>query len=432
MQITEFFSIMESYDTILIVCGFGILGISSLLHRFKGKPFSYPIVAFALGFGAFAIASNLSAPDPKFHNTWIVHITELGVIVSLMGVGLKIDRFPNFKTWLPAWRLLGITMPLTIIGVAALGYFLVGLSAAAAVLLGAVLAPTDPVLAADVQVGKPDENTDDNRQSEEQEDEVRFALTAEAGFNDSLAFPFTYLALLMASKGLSPTNWFEHWLFIDVIYKVSLAVVIGLILGKVLAKILLTLPADNETQKMRTGVGALAATLLIYGTAEFVGCYGFLAVIVGALTIRHRERTHQSHRSLHVFSEQAEQLFMTGILIALGGAVAGGLLAPVTWEIWLVSLLLIFVIRPIAGLIGFLGSGRTTRIDRIVISFFGIRGIGTLYYLAYALDQYDFAEADTLWAICTLTIIISLIVHGISAAPAMNFRKRHKIDESSG
>ena len=422
MNLTQSFSIFETYDMTLIVLGLGVLGLATLLHRFDGKPYSYPIVVLALSFLTFKLIPGLIAPDPIKYSTYAVHLTEIGVILSLMGVGLKIDHRPTFKTWSVVWRLLIITMPLSIAATAVIGWSLVGLTPAAAVLLAAALAPTDPVLAADLQVGEPDESHHDN--PAEKEDEVQFALTAEAGLNDALAFPFTYLALLIGIHGVSPDNWGLHWLSIDLLYRLSVGLIVGVGVGRVLATVLLRLPTDTEMQKMRTGVGALAATLLIYGLTEIVGGYGFLAVIVGAVTIRHYDKTMGQHRSLHIFSEQSEQLLLTAVLIALGGAIAGGLLVPLTTKGALLALALIFVIRPLTGYLGLWGSRRLHGFDRGIVAFFGIRGVGSLFYLAYALDKQQFADRDLLWAITGFTIVISIVVHGTLAAPAMNYHHK--------
>lgn len=434
IEVTETLKLLEAYDLTLVIAGLGVLGLAALLHRFEDSPFSFPILVLAFGYVAFALPIGLTPPNPHEHGALAVHLTEIGVIMSLMGVGLKIDRLPNWRTWSSTWRLLGISMPLTIGGAALLGWWMLGLAPAAAVLLGAALAPTDPVLASDVQVGEPEvedpeetnatdsEGASEKADPKHKEDELRFTLTSEAGLNDSLAFPFTYLALLMLTEGAAPANWIGEWLLVDVGYRIVVGIGAGLALGLVLARVLLRLPVDSEREKMKVGVGALAGTLILYGVTESLGGYGFLAVFIGGLAIKHRVKTHQSHRSLHTFAEQSEQLLMTGILIALGGAVAGGLLAPLTWEAVLVGVLLVFVVRPLAGLIGLLGEQRLSGLDRVVASFFGIRGIGCLYYLAYGLHEGSFPEEDLLWAICAFTVVLSVCVHGVSAAPALRFR----------
>lgn len=424
MELTSTLKIFADYNLTLVVIGLGVLALATLLHRFKHFPISFPIIALALGYIAFALPLGLTPPDPLKYQGAAVHLTELGVIISLMGVGLKIDRLPNWRTWSSTWRLLAICMPLTIAGVAVLGWWALSLTPAAALLLGASLAPTDPVLASDVQVGEPEDSTTKSTAPEKKEDELRFTLTSEAGLNDSLAFPFTYLALLVLAEGAAPSNWITQWLLVDVVYKLGVGVGAGLAVGWLLARVLLRLPVDTEQQRMKAGVGALAATLLLYGGTEVVGGYGFLAVFIGAMTIKHGEKTHQAHRSLHTFAEQSEQLLMLGILITLGAASAGGLLEPLTWKAALVGVLLVFVIRPLAGLIGMLGASQLSFSDRLIASFFGIRGIGCLFYLAYGLKEGQFIEAELLWATCAFAVMLSIFVHGIAASPIMNARER--------
>ena len=437
MDLADTVSLLEAYDLTLVVLGLGVLGLASLLHRFEDYPFSFPIVALALGYAAFALPLGLTPPNPVDHGVIALHLTEIGVIISLMGVGLKIDRLPRWRTWSATWRLLLICMPLTIAGVALLGWWMLGLAPAAAVLLGAALAPTDPVLASDVQVGEPEKEIpedsnpagrDEDSQEddpEEKEDELRFTLTSEAGLNDSLAYPFTYVALLMLAEGTAPSNWLGQWLLVDVAYKIVVGVGAGVALGWLLSFVLLRLPVGSDRQRMKAGVGALASTLILYGVTELVGGYGFLATFVGALTIRHHEHAHEAHTSLHAFAEQSEQLVMTAILIALGGAIAGGLLAPLTWEAALVGVLLVFVVRPAAGLIGLVGEERLSGLDRSIASFFGIRGIGCLFYLAYAVEEASFPQEELLWAVCGFTVVLSVIVHGMASAPVMRYRDQH-------
>lgn len=424
MELTSTLKVLGEYNLMVVVVGLGVLALATLLQRFRDVPFSFPIIPLALGYLAFALPLGLTPPDPERHGRLALHLTEVGVIISLMGVGLKIDRLPSLRTWGSTWRLLGICMPLSILGVALLGWGMLGLAPAAAVLLGAVLAPTDPVLASDVQVDEPGEAPGEDIDPRQSEDELRFTLTSEAGLNDALAFPFTYLALLMLAEGMTPSGWLTQWLLVDVLYKIVVGAGAGAAIGWLLAAILLRLPIETEQQRMKAGTGALAGTLLLYGLTEAIGGYGFLAVFIGALTIKHRERTHQTHRSLHTFAEQSEQLLMTGILIALGGAIAGGVLAPLTWEAALLGVLLIFVIRPLAGLVATLGSRRLPFLDRLIASFFGIRGIGCLYYLAYALNNGDFQDTELLWATCAFVVTLSICVHGVMATPVMALRER--------
>src|SRR5215203_3727454 len=308
-----------------------------------------PIAFLGLGMLVFALPLGLPAPDPVAHPAVTEHLTEFGVIVALMGAGLKLDRRVGLRRWSSTWRLLAITMPLSIAAVALLGWWFAGLVPAAAVLVAAALAPTDPVLASDVQVGEP---TDD----EDSEDEVRFALTSEAGLNDGLAFPVVYLAIALAGTG-SLAARLGHWFALDVLVKVGVGLAAGLVIGWLLGRLFFR--AKSETLRLANhaeGFIVLAATFLTYGLTELAGGYGFLAVFVCACSLRASERDHGYHQVLHDFAEQVERLFTVGLLLLLGGAVVNGLLAPLTWGGALVGLALLFVIRPLAGWLALRGA----------------------------------------------------------------------------
>src|SRR4051794_30980518 len=189
-----------------------------------------PIAFLALGRPGFALPCGLPEPAPLAHPALTQHLTEVGVIVALMGAGLKIDRPLGGRRWASTWRLLVVAMPVTIAAMALLGWWWAGLVPATALLLGAALAPTDPVLAAEVQVGEP-------TGEEDSEDEVRFALTSEAGLNDGLAFPFVYAAIALATVAVTGGSWFGEWVLTDVLYKVAIGVAGGLFVGKLLGRL---------------------------------------------------------------------------------------------------------------------------------------------------------------------------------------------------
>jgi NhaP-type Na+/H+ or K+/H+ antiporter len=310
-------------------------------------------------------------------------------------------------------------MPLTIAGVALLGWWLAGLVPASAVLLGAVLAPTDPVLASEVQVGQPQVG-DEAQEEAEEEPEVRFALTAEAGLNDGLAFPFANAALVMVVYGSHPANWLGRWLLIELLYKIAAGALIGVVLGGILGRWIVGLKAPTSLAKAMIGLGAVAATLLAYGMAELVGGYGFIAVFVAAVSMRNYERHHTYHEVLHQTSEIVERTLTALILVLLGGALVRGVLDELTPAGVAVVLLLLFVIRPAAGMLGLLGSGRLDRPERAAVSFFGIRGIGSIYYLAHALGEESFVAGAELWSLVVFAVLVSVVVHGIAAAPVMS------------
>jgi NhaP-type Na+/H+ or K+/H+ antiporter len=323
-----------------------------------------------------------------------------------MGAGIGLSRPFGWKSWRTTWQLLGITMPLTIAAIALLGWAALGLTVAAAVLLGAVLAPTDPVLASDVQVEGPSG----------EEDEVRFSLTSEAGLNDGLAFPFVNLAVLIALSGISPSNWMTDFLFVEVIYKVVVGTLVGLVVGRLLAFAIF----DRRSPLPQTmdGMVALAATLISFAAAELVGSYGFLAVFVAAVMIRRSEREHQYHQAMHDFVGQIERLVTAVLLILLGGAISTGVLAALGWLDFVAAVIIVLVVRPVAGWVGLAGTD-AGRLERRVIAFFGIRGVGSFYYLAHAVNQVGFSSGDRLWAIVSMVVILSVLVHGVTASPAM-------------
>lgn len=398
---------------IVALTGFGVLVLLTawLPMVLKELPLSLPIFCVLIGMLIFQIPEFDPAPSPVQYREITERLSELVVIVALMGAGLKLDRPVGWRSWMLTWRLLAITMPLSILGIALLGWGLLGLPVASAVLLGALLAPTDPVLASDVQVGPPGSG---------EEDEVRFSLTSEAGLNDGLAFPFTNLAVAMAVAGTAvPGTWTLEWLGVDVLWKLASGLAIGWLVGWALAYLAFRLP--NRAKLSRTGDGfvALGITCVSYGLTELAHGYGFLAVFVTALALRQAERTHRYHEKLHAFSEELERLLMMLLLVLFGGAVAaGGLLDSLTWSGVAAGLLILLLLRPLTGLLGLAGSGRPF-LETAVIGFFGIRGLGSVYYLSYALGEADFAGEDVLWSVTTFIILVSILLHGTTVTPVM-------------
>lgn len=374
----------------------------------KRLPLTLAILCVALGVVIFSTGLLSFNPDPRTWDTATERLTELVVIISLMGAGLKLDRPLGWRRWASTWRLLVVAMPLTIAAVAWLGVAGLGFSLAMALLLGAAMAPTDPVLAADVQVGPPRSGD---------EDEVRFGLTSEAGLNDALAFPFVHLAILAAAGGLASTADLTDWLTIKVGWKLAAGVGVGLLSGWAFA--LLIFRNDRSVgARFGDGLVALAATLVAYAAAELAHGYGFLAVFICALTIRARERDHDFHQEMHDFSDQIERLLMMLLLVLFGGALANGLLVSLTWRDALIGLAVVFVVRPVAGLVAMAGSDQPWR-ERLLLAFLGIRGVGSVYYVAYGLNHGDFGDSERLWAIVGFIILVSILVHGVTAAPLL-------------
>jgi NhaP-type Na+/H+ or K+/H+ antiporter len=347
-------------------------------------------------------------------------------------------------------------MPITIAGVTLLGWGL-GLAPAAALLLGAALAPTDPVLAGDVQVGGPhvgpaepkaegdgegasseadgtadgQGGTVDAEEAEavDEEDDVRFALTSEAGLNDGLAFPFVGASLLIAAGTATSFGSWVGWLAWDLVGKVLVAVVLGTALGWLLGRV--AFRSRRQTLRLAEQgepLLAIAALVMAYGLVQVAHGYGFIGVFACGLTLRAAERGHEYHRSMHDVVQRLERLLTLIILLLLGMGLTNGLLGALDWRGVLVALALVFLIRPVAGVVSLRLRPRSPdlpgglgRKEALAAAFFGVRGVGSLYYLAYAAGHEHFPEERWLWSTVAFAIVVSVVVHGVLATPVMNY-----------
>lgn len=403
---------MDPYKFVLLLTGVALLGAAWLPHLLRRRALSFPVVYVGLGVVLFVLPLPvpLPSPDPIRYGVIAERLAELTVLVALLGAGIRIDTRFSWRDWHLTWRLLGIAMPLTILGTFALGQHVMGYTLAAAALLGAVIAPTDPVLASDIQVDAPGEGG---------EDPVRFALTSEAGLNDALAFPFVWLALGLAAASADGVamDW-TRWWSIDVAWRLLGALGVGWSIGYALMHVLFRIEIRDSLSRTSDGLTALAIILIVYGVAEAAQTYGFLAVFVAAVVLRQYEREHEYHRTLNLFAEQCERLLMAMLLIGFGGALAIGLLGSVTWREFAVAIGIVFVVRPLSGWLCLLGSELRHR-ERWAIALFGVRGIGSFYYLAFAFNHGEFAEMRSLWSVVALVVLMSVLIHGLSAKPAM-------------
>lgn len=406
---------MDPYKLMLALAGLALLGAAWLPHALKRNPLTFPMLYVGAGIGLYLLPLPLPPADPFAYPQIIEKLAELTVLVALVGAGLRIDTPFGWRRWRLTWRLLGIAMPLCILAALLLGQHLLGYGLAAAVLLGAVLAPTDPVLASDVQVAPPGEG---------KEDPVRFGLTSEAGLNDGLAFPFVWLAiaLAVAASGSEPMSW-SRWLALDVAWRVMGGVAIGWAVGYGLMHVIFRGDRDTAVSSSSDGLTALAITLFVYGVAELCHAYGFLAVFVAAVVIRQYERHHEYHTTLNSFAEQCERLLTAGLLILFGGAIALGILGGLTWQECVFAAVFVLLVRPIAGWWSLLGTGLPRR-ERWAIAVFGVRGIGSIYYIAFALNHAEFGNGPELWRVVVLIVLLSILVHGLSAKHAMAWLDR--------
>lgn len=338
---------METYVWIYIIIGFLGLILPWFENLEKYQLLNVPLVALITGVVVYLLPIDLPNPDPLKYEYEILKLSEIVVIISLMGTGLKINRDFSLRAYRIPLLLVLITMIGCIASVAFLGWW-VGLVPASALLLGVVFAPTDPVLAREVQV-KIEEDA-------AEEHPVKLSLTAEAGINDGMAFPFTWLAIWIAMYGFDWENWLTTWLLKDLLYRIIGGVLIGYVGGRILAWCFFDLPKKLNFAPRRLGFLAIAITFFIYGITEAAHAYGFIAVFVAALTIRHYEKKHQFHKEMHDIVEQVEQFFITIILVLLGGYIAHYGFKGLTFPMMGICVAFIFIIRPLFGILSTLGT----------------------------------------------------------------------------
>jgi sodium/hydrogen antiporter len=406
------FSFADPFAVGLLFIGCAVFAAVGALSHQHERAFSASLIYLVLGCGAAAVihGSGIDWIDPIGDVGLIDHLTEIAVIMALFSAGLKLDRPLTWRAWGSTARLLLIAMPVTIGLVALLGSQLLGLSAAAALLLGACLAPTDPVLAGDIGVGPP---------GDEDEHEPNFALTSEAGLNDGLAFPFVLAGIYMA--GEAGSGWVGEWLAADVLYAIAGGTAIGAAVGLVAAWSVKRLRDRELLAPAFDGYHAIATVLVIYGLAEVAGTYGFLAAFAGGLAFRRYEREHETNVTVHEGAELTEKLLELSVILLLGSLLTlTGLQVP-GWEGWLLAALVIVAVRPLACVVALTGSQLERPSEKTFVAWFGVRGVGSLFYAATAVQAGVLAgeERDLLVWTVIACVLLSIVVHGISAGPSM-------------
>ncbi|WP_298923373.1 cation:proton antiporter [uncultured Ramlibacter sp.] len=424
---------------LLIVMALG----TSVLARL---PLSTAMLYLLAGVAIGPLGLGLLWATPDRHTLLIERLTEVVVLVSLFTAGLKLSPPLNDRRWWLPLRLALTSMVLTVLAISAVGWLLLGLPLGAAILLGGILAPTDPVLASDVQVHDPADR-----------DKLRFALTGEGGLNDGTAFPFVMLGLgLLGLHDLGEGGW--RWLTLDVAWAGIAGLSVGALLGLAVGRLVLFLRREHREAVGLDDFLALGLIGLSYGAAVLVHGYGFLAVFAAGVALRHLERSqrptpaatsqalnqaaidpdqnaanaaavHPQHAPAFMaqavlgFNQQLERIGEVTVVITIGA-----LLWAVAWDkaVWWFVPLLLLVIRPLAVAVGLAGSA-SSGAQRALIGWFGIRGIGSLYYLMFAINHGLAPELAQVLTALTLSVVVSSIVlHGISVTPMMAAYERRR------
>lgn len=398
-------------------------------------PLSTAMLYLGAGFALGPYGVGLLHVDVYEQSAVWERVTEIAVLVSLFAAGLKLRAPLHDGRWILPVRLATLSMTISVGLVTLLGVFAMGLPVGAAVLLGAILAPTDPVLASDVQVTHAAD-----------QDRLRFGLTGEAGLNDGTAFPFVMLGLgLLGLHEMGELGW--RWLAVDLVWAVASGLGVGAVLGTLVGRLVLHLRRVHREAVGLDDFLALGLIALAYGLALLVHGYGFLAVFAAGLALRRIERRESGGESppedvaaaAHSadaeelatdkdkapaymaqaalgFTEQLERMGEVTVVLLLGGMISWHFLPAVA--LWFIPILFL-VIRPLSVYAGLLGS-RSTDLQRGMIAWFGIRGIGSVYYLTFAM-QHGLPEklSRPLAELVLSTVAVSAVAHGISVTPLM-------------
>jgi NhaP-type Na+/H+ or K+/H+ antiporter len=402
-----------------VLVGSVLFSMGLFAARLGGMPITSAILYLVVGVLVGPTVFNLFHFNPLKSAAWLEVITEIAVLISLYTCGLKLKVPLRSRLWRIPLRLATISMVVGIALVSAFAHWVLAMPWGAAILIGALLAPTDPVLATDVQVRRPGDN-----------DRLRFGLTAEAGLNDGTAFPFVMLGLGLL--GLHDIGDGGRWLLVDVLWASVAGIGLGALLGAGVARLVFTLRVHRRETRFMDDFLGLGLIALTNGLALAISAYAFLAVFAAAVALRqteqhlmarHRHRLDPADRraisladsSMH-FNEQLERIGEVLLILLLGGSL---FVNSWRWDAVLVAVFVFVVARPLAVYLGLIGSD-AARQTRHYMAWFGVRGIGSLYYLMYAISHgLDQALALQILSITLIVVTLSIIVHGMSVRPLM-------------
>lgn len=402
---------MNHYIFDLLVIGLLLLAVTLGSGWIARLPLSYALIYLlvGIGLGPYGVKLIELRPDAEL----LERLTEFVVIVSLFSCGLKMNRPLKLWAWNSTARLIGLLMPITIFTVAAIAHWFLNFNWGAAILLGAILAPTDPVLASEVQLAHLNDR-----------DELRFGLTSEGGLNDAFAFPFVYFGLYWL-KDSHWENWFKQWVAVDLIWAIAAGIVMGIVVAKAVTWIERQLQSFRPVDDLMEDFVALSTILLTYSLTELVNGYGFFAVFIAGMVVQRSYHNPEKPLSQLHFTERIEKLLEVATILLLGSLLRVEPMLAFGSSTLLIAGLLIYVIRPLGAWVSTIGSNFHPSC-RWLYGWFGIRGVGSLYYLTYALGQgLKGEEGEQIAWITFSTVVISVVLHGVSATPLMKWYERH-------
>jgi sodium/hydrogen antiporter len=417
---------------LLVGCLLLAIGLtSSVLRRL---PMTSAIIYLAVGMLVGPTVLNVFHFNPLKQSALLEVLTEGAVLISLYAAGVKMPVPVSLPRWRTPILLAFVSMTVTVGLVAAFAHYVLALPLGAAILLGAIVAPTDPVLATDVQVRHPGDR-----------DRLRFTLTCEAGMNDGTAFPFVMLGLGML--GLHEIGEFGvRWLMLDVVWATVAGIAVGVVFGTILAHLTLRLRGNDAEHDLMDDFLGLGLIGLVYGVCLLINAWGFLAVFFAAVALRQAEyRLTGAGRTIAgvpahragpagdmieeevapvatvsdgslAYKEHLERLSELVLILLIGGTL---FVDSWSWRAVSLALFLFLIARPLSVLAGLVGT-RTPRTAKALAGWFGVRGIGSLYYLMFAI-QHGLPERLALELIHMTLIVVtlSILCHGISVKPLM-------------
>lgn len=402
----------------------GVLLIAiALLGRFLDRlPVSPAMIYLLAGMALGPAAFNALELHPLRNLELLETLSEVALLIALFTVGIKLRVPVGDWRWSLPLRLATTSMAVTVLALALVAWAFLDFSFGLALVLGAALAPTDPVLASEVQLRSPEDR-----------ETLRFGLTGEGGLNDGTAFPFVLLGLGLLGAGELAFNPLR-WLAVDVVWSVVAGLGVGFGVGTLLAHGVRSLRARFNDAVIFDEFLLLGVIALSYGIALTVHALGFLAVFAAGIALRRADDVHAHSRdpaqkppltpSMLGVNEQLERIAEVAIVLLVGVMISTGYWSTTGLA---VAAVLFFVIRPLAVWAGVVGAPPTP-VQARLLGWFGIRGIGSFYYAIFAVnlgsDQILYAEAEMLLS-CVFTVIAaSIVVHGISAAPLMAWYQR--------